>query len=1311
MDTGNAVEPQVFSRKNARWSRWLAQYSHGHELLWLATGVVVVSGCVVALALAYLRAEAVASGTRLTESDAQVIAEQTSRTLQAVEQRLELAVRGIAQRDSEGSLDEATARAYLQEQIKTTPFVDILAMGDANGRLTYASYAASVGVSIADRAYFEVYRAKPETGFYVGPPTVGRVTGKWTIGTAIPRKSGEGAFLGIALATLKLDYVQKTWSSIDLGTGGSIALFRRDGTLMMRAPFDAAVIGKVFASGPIFKELLPASSSGSLEFSSAVDGARRVFAYRTLPGQSDLVVIVGRSIESVLAPWFRLAMLAMAIWLAASIAIITLCAFLGRAWRQRAMVEARIKDVAERLRLATEAGAIGVWDWNLRTKERHSTETGFTMLGYSAELLVDINEHGLELVHPEDRAMVLQKITRVGEGVDTTFQCEARVLHASGIYRWISVLGRTLDTGDDKKPIRVGGVTTDVTERKSSEIAAMRLAAIVEASEDAIIGKDLNSIVTTWNRGAEKMFGYPADEIVGTSILRLVPADRIDEETHIQQTIARGERVSHFDTARQTRDGRLIQVSVAASPIFERMGAVVGVSTSARDITDRKLSEAALRASEQRYRELFDSNPQPMWVVDVETLMFLAVNDAAIFNYGYSREEFLAMTVLDVRSPDDVPPLRAYLQTPQAHEPRRSNREWRHRRKDGSIIEVEVSAHVLTFNGRDAELKLVNDVTARNLATEKLRISEENLAITLNSIGDGVIATDASGNVKRMNATAQRLTGWTLAEAEGRPLREIFHTCDSKTRMPTLDPVQKVMEHGEVVEIANHTALLSRDGREYQIADSAAPIRNAAKEIVGVVLVFSDVTEQYKVRAALERSSALLERIGEMAKVGGWELDVRTMVPYWSLETARIHEVDNPTAPVLSRAIEFYAPEARTTIQGAIQAAIENATPWDMELPLTTAKDRNIWVRTQCSVVVEDGKAVTLLGALHDITERKLAEVALIESEARYRRIVNAADEGIWLTDTNGLTSFVNTKMAQMLGYSQAEMLGQPIVQFLWHDGPSSVEEIVLRRLPDISERHDLKFARKAGGMLWGLVATNPIFDASGNYTGTLTMIADITERKEAEAALRQSVADKEALLKEVHHRVKNNLQVINSLLRLEIARLSNDGARTVLSDMQGRIRAMALLHDTLYRSGTFAAVDLSVYVRQLVVQINRALNAKSGQIQTVFNVDVVQVGMDQAIPCGLLVNELVSNAFKHGFPDVQGGEIRIDLHAVDGGPQLRLRVSDTGVGLASDFEARRKKSLGLQLVSDLAGQLGGHLEIGAGPMAEFAVTFTPVRA
>lgn len=272
-------------------------------------------------------------------------------------------------------------------------------------------------------------------------------------------------------------------------------------------------------------------------------------------------------------------------------------------------------------------------------------------------------------------------------------------------------------------------------------------------------------------------------------------------------------------------------------------------------------------------------------------------------------------------------------------------------------------------------LSSAEDVTERKRAQERLRQSEENLAITLQSIGDAVIATDAQGRITRMNPTAERLTGWPLADAAGRLLPEVFEIVNAQTRVPSVNPVQLVMDRGEVVGLANHTALIARDGREHQISDSAAPIRDAGGLIVGVVLVFSDVTEDYRVRAALESTAELLERTGEIAQIGGWELDLKTMVHFWSPQTCRILEVDPPVAPSLEQGINFYAPEVRPVIRAAVQAAMDFGTPYDLELPAFTALGRSIWVRAQGSAVMEDGKAIKLLGALHDITQRKQAEL------------------------------------------------------------------------------------------------------------------------------------------------------------------------------------------------------------------------------------------------------------------------------------------------------------------------------------------------
>ena len=221
-----------------------------------------------------------------------------------------------------------------------------------------------------------------------------------------------------------------------------------------------------------------------------------------------------------------------------------------------------------------------------------------------------------------------------------------------------------------------------------------------------------------------------------------------------------------------------------------------------------------------------------------------------------------------------------------------------------------------------------------------------------------------------------------------------------------------------------------------------------------------------------------------------------------------------------------------------------------------------------------------------------------------------------------------------------------------------------------------------------------------------IVLSRDITLRKHAEQALQTSLHDKVGLLNEVHHRVKNNLQVITSLLRLEGNRSTQPETKAVLGDMQGRIRSMALLHESLYRTGTFASVELGAYLQQLCTQAFRSNTQKNDNVRLVLDLAKVQVTLDQATPCGLLVNELISNCLKHGFPDDRTGEVRVSL-AQEADDEWCLSVRDNGVGLPGDFESRRNGSLGLQLVTDLAQQLHAKLVVGPGPGATFTITFT----
>lgn len=212
--------------------------------------------------------------------------------------------------------------------------------------------------------------------------------------------------------------------------------------------------------------------------------------------------------------------------------------------------------------------------------------------------------------------------------------------------------------------------------------------------------------------------------------------------------------------------------------------------------------------------------------------------------------------------------------------------------------------------------------------------------------------------------------------------------------------------------------------------------------------------------------------------------------------------------------------------------------------------------------------------------------------------------------------------------------------------------------------------------------------------------------RKQIEIALGVSLLEKEALLKEMHHRVKNNLQVIFSLLGLEVGRSTQDETRMVLGDMQSRIRTMALLHESLFRSSTFSSLDLAAYLRQLSTQVFSTMRLHADALRLELDLDAVTIGMDQATPCGLLVNELISNSLKHGFPEGRSGEIRLELHTIAGTNQVHLKVSDTGIGLSTDFEEKRQHSLGLQLAVDLAKQIGGELTISRVPQLSFELRF-----
>ncbi|WP_263572365.1 CheR family methyltransferase [Roseateles oligotrophus] len=487
------------------------------------------------------------------------------------------------------------------------------------------------------------------------------------------------------------------------------------------------------------------------------------------------------------------------------------------------------------------------------------------------------------------------------------------------------------------------------------------------------------------------------------------------------------------------------------------------------------------------------------------------------------------------------------------------------------------------------------------------------------------------------------------------------------------------------------------------------PYRTVEEEVEGAVISLVNCTEMVEAQNALSRSSDMLERTGTMAKVGGWELDLTTTRITYSKETAKIHEVNLPYEPLLSQAPEYYPPEAWPRVLAAVSAAIEHGTDYDLESPFITAKGRHIWVRVQGSAVIENGKTVKLHGTIQDITARKQIESARQLADAQLEQAFGASPIGMALVALSGEFLRVNPAFCNMLGWSEPELLVTGF-QSITHADDLAED---LRQVDDLiagrsnAFQMEKRYVHKDGRLVWTQLNVSVVRDARGAPLHLVSQIQDISQRKRAEAAQQALLQEKTALLNEVHHRVKNNLQVITSLLRLETARNEHGGTKTVLREMQERIRAMALLHESIYRSGTFAALDLGAYLGQLATQLVRTLQTRTGAVQLRLELGSVQVGLDQATPCGLLLTELLSNCLKHGFPDGRSGEIYLALSPLAEPGRWRLQVSDTGVGLPTDFSKRQENSLGLQLVTDLSKQMGGVLAVGAGPAAIFTIEFT----
>ncbi len=397
----------------------------------------------------------------------------------------------------------------------------------------------------------------------------------------------------------------------------------------------------------------------------------------------------------------------------------------------------------------------------------------------------------------------------------------------------------------------------------------------------------------------------------------------------------------------------------------------------------------------------------------------------------------------------------------------------------------------------------------------------------------------------------------------------------------------------------------------------------------------------------------------------------------------------------------LHGPETSSEVKKRIEQRIKRHDSLREEFVNYKKNGSTYWVELDMAPFpTSDGDYEYWVGINRDITKRKVAEQKLEESEKRYRAITELSFDAIFELNLDGRVINCNQRACELFGYTKEELLDMQINMLTaWDKDDLSSDDEVLTTEGKTLE-HTSK--RKDGSRFPSEIHTRR-YKIGGNER-IIAYVRDNTARKEYENAIRKSLKEKETMLAEIHHRVKNNLAIISGLLQMQAFNTEDEQLLGKVQESQSRIQSIAMVHEKLYESESFSEISIDQYIDDLLEIILDSISSTEKSISIEKEMEPLSMNMRQAIPCGLLLNELITNSFKHGFPDRQEGDIAISLHQKD--RQVVLSVQDNGVGLPDDFDIKNQSSLGMTLINTLVKQLGGTLEITSDNGAIFTVTF-----
>ncbi len=596
--------------------------------------------------------------------------------------------------------------------------------------------------------------------------------------------------------------------------------------------------------------------------------------------------------------------------------------------------------------------------------------------------------------------------------------------------------------------------------------------------------------------------------------------------------------------------------------------------------------------------------------------------------------------------------------------------------------------------------KLANELEKAKKKLEKLKDWEARYKALFDRSLYYVFVLDLEGNYIDANKAALNLLGY---EKKDLPYLDFNSLLDEEQMPLAKKTLAEIIKSGHQKE-ATQYKLKKKDGG-YVWVETEATLIHKEGEPYGILGIARDITEYKKTEHALRESEEKYRKIFESLTDVYYRTDREGIVSEISPSVYTQAGWD-PEDVIGHPVTDFYRdPSTQENFANTLK---ENGVINDYELQLLAKDKRVIEVSVSSHIVFDDqGQALGVEGVLRDITLRKQMEVALQDSEEKFRIMVENSLQGIFIVQDFQIM-YANEALAQITGYGIEELISLPPGKIRGIVHPDD-QEMVWGRLAerlagkDVPSRYEFKAVRKDGNTLWMEMVVGRIeFKGKPAVQGA---VIDITDRQQADEQIKASLREKEVMLREIHHRVKNNMQIILSLLRIQSRSVKDGVTQEMFKQSQNRIRSMALIHEALYKSKDLAMIDIADYISRMTTHLLSIYRGDLGEIEIKQEAEGVFLDINRAIPCGLIISELISNCLKHAFPGKKEGLITIRM-ATDKKGINRLAVKDNGTGLPERLDYRKAETLGLQLVIDLVQQINGSIELKKAHGTEFIVKF-----